>query len=222
MPQQAKEHRFIFNSMYMDKVISVIIIDDHPLVLNGFEFILKNTPDIALKNTFTSAADALGFLQTERVDVVLVDINMPGMNGIDTTEIIRKNYPGTQVIAISNLNEGSIARRMLQAGALGYLLKNVSAEELTEGIHSVYNGEQVLSKEMDFILGNQPDTVPKITEREREVLRLMAEGHTTPKIGELMFISPLTVESHRRNLLQKFGVSNSASLIHKATEMKFI
>ncbi len=207
----------------MDKVISVIIVDDHPLVLNGFEFILKNSADIILLGTFTSSADALAFLQTQPVDIALVDINMPGMNGIDTTSIIKKDHPNTQVIAISNLNEGSIALRMLQAGALGYLLKNVSAEDLIQGIHSVHRGEQVLSHEMSFILkGNQQDSVPKITEREREVLKWMAQGYTTPKIAELMFISPLTVESHRRNLLQKFSVSNSASLIHKATEMKFI
>ncbi|MNR48606.1 Oxygen regulatory protein NreC [compost metagenome] len=83
-------------------------------------------------------------------------------------------------------------------------------------------GEQVLSKEMNFILTDKKDPIPSVSQREREVLRLMAQGHTTEKIGEQMFISPLTVESHRRNLLQKFGVVNSASLIHKATEMKFI
>lgn len=206
----------------MDNVITVIIIDDHPLVLNGFEFILNRNANILLRKTFTCAADALNFLMTDHIDVVLMDINMPDMNGIDATEIIRKSYPETQIIAISNLNEGSIASRMMQAGAAGYLLKNVSAEELTEAIQAVYDGEQVLSKEMNDILSDKQDTVPKITEREREVLALMAKGYTTPKIGELMFISPLTVESHRRNLLQKFCVTNSVSLIHRATEMKFI
>jgi len=111
---------------------------------------------------------------------------------------------------------------MLKAGALGYLLKNVSTDELIEGIEAVMRGEQVLSKEMRFILTNKQDDIPTVSQRERQVLALMAQGHTTAKIGEQMFISPLTVESHRRNLLQKFGVTNSASLIHKATEMKFI
>lgn len=206
----------------MDSVISVIIIDDHPLVLSGFEFILTRSAEIILKKTFTRATDALHFLQSEQVDIALMDINMPDMNGIDATELIRKSHPGTRVIAISNLNEGSIALRMLQAGAAGYLLKNVSAEELIEAIQSVYQGEQVLSKEMNYVLLEKQDTIPKITVREREVLAFMAKGYTTAKIGELMFISPLTVESHRRNLLQKFRVSNSVSLIHKATEMKFI
>ncbi|TYR31742.1 response regulator transcription factor [Sphingobacterium phlebotomi] len=206
----------------MDNVISVIIIDDHPLVLNGFEFILNRNANISLKKTFTRAKDAVAFLETEQIDVALMDINMPDMNGIDATEIIRKSYPETRIIAISNLNEGSIASRMMQAGAAGYLLKNVSAEELIDAIQAVSQGEQVLSKEMSEVLSDKQDSVPKITEREREVLALMAKGYTTPKIGELMFISPLTVESHRRNLLQKFRVSNAVSLIHKATEMKFI
>ena len=203
-------------------MISVIIIDDHPLVLNGFEFILKNTSTIVLRGSFSSAKEAFEFLATEDVDVVLMDINMPDMNGIDATEIIIKKYPNTQVIAISNLNEGSIALRMLKAGAMGYLLKNVSTDELLEGIEAVMRGQQVLSKEMSFILTNKKNHIPIVSQREREVLTLMAQGYTTAKIGEQMFISPLTVESQRRNLLQKFGVVNSASLIHKATEMKFI
>ncbi|WP_447770430.1 response regulator [Sphingobacterium faecium] len=203
-------------------MISVIIVDDHPLVLNGFEFILKNTSTIVLRGSFNNAKEAFDFLATEAVDVILMDINMPGMNGIEATEIIKKQCPDTQIIAISNHNEGSIALRMFKAGAMGYLLKNVSTDELIEGIQAVIRGEQVLSKEMNFILTDKKDPIPSVSQREREVLRLMAQGHTTAKIGEQMFISPLTVESHRRNLLQKFGVVNSASLIHKATEMKFI
>ncbi|MEN5233587.1 response regulator transcription factor [Sphingobacterium faecium] len=203
-------------------MISVIIVDDHPLVLNGFEFILKNISTIVLRGSFNNAKDAFDFLSTEAVDVILMDINMPDMNGIEATEIIKKQCPDTQIIAISNHNEGSIALRMLKAGAMGYLLKNVSTNELIEGIQAVIRGEQVLSKEMNFILTDKKDPIPSVSQREREVLRLMAQGHTTAKIGEQMFISPLTVESHRRNLLQKFGVVNSASLIHKATEMKFI
>ncbi len=203
-------------------MISVIIVDDHPLVLNGFEFILKNTSTIVLRGSFNNAKDAFDFLSTEAVDVILMDINMPDMNGIEATEIIKKQCPDTQIIAISNHNEGSIALRMLKAGAMGYLLKNVSTEELIEGIEAVTRGEQVLSKEMNFILTDKKEPIPSVSQREREVLRLMAQGHTTAKIGEQMFISPLTVESHRRNLLQKFGVVNSVSLIHKATEMKFI
>ncbi len=204
------------------KVVKVIIVDDHPLVLSGFEFILANSTEITLRGSFTSSHDALDFLSAEFVDIVLMDINLPGINGIDTTEIIKKKYDNIHVIAISNLNEQSIAKRMLSVGASGYLLKNVSAEELINAIKDVMDDQVVLSKEMDLVLKNKKDPVPAISQREREVLALMSKGYTTPKIAELMFISPLTVESHRRNLLQKFAVSNSASLIHKATQMKFI
>lgn len=208
--------------MDKDKVISIIIVDDHPLVLSGFEFILKDTDSISLKGSFTRAQEAVDFLKNNVIDVVLMDINMPEISGIDATEYIKKQYPETKVIAISNLNEGSIAMRMLHAGASGYLLKNVSAEELIDGIQRVMDNKRVLSREMSFVLKSNIDLVPNVTQREREVLAMMAQGHTTSKIAEIMFISPLTVETHRRNLLQKFAVSNSASLIHKATEMKFI
>ena len=203
-------------------MISVIIIDDHPLVLNGFEFILNNHSEIKLLNTFTEASTALGFLKSTEVDVVLVDINMPTMNGIDATAAIKKQSPKTKIIAISNINEGSIVGRMLNAGASGYLLKNVSATELVDAIKTAMDGEQVLSSEIEVVMKQTTNCVPKITQRETDVLKLMAKGFTTPQIAEQMFISPLTVESHRRNLLQKFEVSNAASLIHKATEMKFI
>ena len=203
-------------------MITIIIIDDHPLVLNGFEFILHNHAEIKLLNTFTNAADALKFLETNQVDVVLADINMPGMNGIDATFAIKTNHSKTQVIAISNISEGSIVQRMLDAGASGFLLKNVSASELIHAIQTVMKGNTVLSAELEPIMKQTDSAVPKISQREQEVLRLMSTGKTTPQIAEQMFISPLTVESHRRNLLRKFKVSNSASLIHKATEMKFI
>lgn len=206
----------------MNNMISVIIIDDHPLVLNGFEFILNNHEDIKLLHTFTNAGDALRFLETNKADVVLADINMPEINGIDATLAVKKNHPKAQVIAISNISEGSIVQRMLDAGASGYLLKNVSAGELINAIHAVMRGDKILSAEIESIMKQPESTVPKITQREHEVLQLMAVGKTTPQIAEQMFISPLTVETHRRNLLQKFKVSNSASLIHRATEMKFI
>ena len=203
-------------------MISVIIIDDHPLVLNGFEFILRDHQDIQLLHTFSNAVDALKFLEVNKVDVVLADINMPDMNGIDATLAVKKGHPDTHIIAISNISEGSIVQRMLGVGASGYLLKNVSANELINAIQSVMAGEQVFSDEIKAAIKHFDSTVPKITQREQEVLQLMASGKTTPQIAEQMFISPLTIESHRRNLLQKFKVNNSASLIHKATEMKFI
>ncbi|WDF67504.1 response regulator transcription factor [Sphingobacterium oryzagri] len=206
----------------MDNRITVIIVDDHPLVLNGFAFILQNQKHIDLKGSFTSAVAAIDYIKCTAVDLVLMDINMPDMNGIDATLAIKKINPGIHIVAISNLNEASVARRMLQSGASGYLLKNVSATELIAAMQKVTDGEQVVSEEMINAVKEKTEEVPFITRREREVLLLLAEGQTTPEIAENLFISKLTVETHRRNLLQKFKVNNSASLIHRATEMKYI
>ena len=206
----------------MDKMISVIIVDDHPLVLNGLQFILRNSKTIDLKGCFVSAIDSLAFLKTETVDVVLMDINMPEMNGIDATIEIKKKYSQTHVVAISNLNEASVAERMLQSGASGYLLKNIAANELIQAIQDINNDQKIVSKEMQVAMEDRNTEIPVVTPREKEVLALLAEGKTTPEIADLLFISKLTVETHRRNLLQKFNVSNAASLIHKAAEMKFI
>ncbi|MFD2970239.1 response regulator transcription factor [Sphingobacterium bambusae] len=202
--------------------ISVIIVDDHPLVLRGFEFILRNCADIRLEGSFATATEALAFLGSSSVDVVLMDINLPDMNGIDATEQLKKKWPAIHVVAISNLNEASVARRMLQSGASGYLLKNVSSAELIQAIVDVQAGKEVVSKEMQHALAETKEEIPFVTAREREVLGLLAEGKTTPEIANQLFISKLTVETHRRNLLQKFKVANSASLIHRASELKFI
>ncbi|MFD2744510.1 MULTISPECIES: response regulator [Sphingobacterium] len=206
----------------MAEQIKVIVVDDHPLVLRGFEYILAGADDIQLKQSFEDAREALSYLDKTAVDVVLLDINMPEMDGFDAIQILQKQYPQVQVIAISNLNEASVASRMLQNGASGYLLKNVSSEELIDAIKAVCCGEKIVAHEMQEMLKQSDQTVPIVTRREQEILLLLAKGLTTGNIAENMFISPLTVESHRRNLLQKFKVNNVASLIHKATEMRFI
>lgn len=207
----------------MKNNIQVIIIDDHPIVLQGFANILRNENDIELVSTFVDAKEGIGFLATNHIDVVLLDINMPEINGIDACEMITKKNPGCKVIAISNNNENSIIQRMLQSGACGYILKNASAGELIQCIHYAAVGLPAISQEVKEILkSNKDGDVPKVTRRENEILHLLAKGMTSPEIAEKIFVSPLTIETHRRNLIQKFGVSNTASLIHKATELKFI
>ncbi|MCL7986937.1 response regulator transcription factor [Sphingobacterium sp. lm-10] len=206
----------------MSEIIQVIVVDDHPLVLRGFEYILAAAKDMQLSRSFEDAREAIAFLENAHVDVVLLDINMPNMDGFQAIQTIQKHYPDIHVIAISNLNEASVATRMLQHGAAGYLLKNVSADELIAAIHAVCRGEKIIAQEMQDMLKQADHTVPIVTRREQEILLLLAKGFTTSKIADDMFISPLTVESHRRNLLQKFKVTNVASLIHRATEMKFI
>lgn len=204
-------------------VLNVVIIDDHPVVLQGFSFMLQNIPGIRLAETFTDADAGLAYVGREAVDIVLLDINMPGKNGIDACSEIRQLNPDCKVIAISNINEHSIIQRMLQTGASGYLLKNAARDEVVDAIHKVVSGKIGLSKNIqDIIDGVKSGDLPVITRREKEVLQWLAKGLNSTEIGEKIFISPLTVESHRRNLLQKFKVTNVAALIHNAMEMKYI
>jgi len=207
----------------MKNNISVIIIDDHPIVLQGFSHILQNESNITLLSSFTSAIEGIEYMQFHPVDVVLLDINMPDMNGIEACGHINKNFPNSKVIAISNNNENSIIQRMLQSGASGYILKNASADELVKCIWEATEGHTALSQDVkDIIKTSKSTSLPKVTRRESEILQLLAKGMTSPEIAEKMFVSPLTVETHRRNLIQKFNVNNIASLIHKAMELKYI
>ena len=206
-----------------ERVIKVIIVDDHPVVVQGFEYMLQGVEGIQLAGKFSDAASMFDYLQYNLADIVLLDINLPDKNGIDACAEIKQLNPGIQVIAISNINEYSIIRRMLDNGARGYLLKNAAADEVISGIRKVVAGEPALSNSIATILdGHQSGDLPVVTRREKEVLALLASGLNSVEIGEKIFISPLTVESHRRNLLQKFKVNNVAALIHKATEMKYI
>lgn len=204
-------------------VLNVIIIDDHPVVLQGFSFMLQDIAGIRLAGTFNDAYTGLVYIEQEAVDIVLLDINMPGKNGIDACAEIHQLNPNCKVIAISNINEHSIIQRMLQAGASGYLLKNAARDEVVDAIRKVVSGEIGLSKNIrDIIDSVESGDLPVITRREKEVLHWLAKGLNSTEIGEKIFISPLTVESHRRNLLQKFKVTNVAALIHNAMEMKYI
>lgn len=206
-----------------ENLIKVIIVDDHPVVLQGFEYILQEAEDIKLVGKFADAKSLRSYLKNNLVDIILMDINLPDSNGIDECANIKKEFPETQIIGISNINEHSIIQRMLDAGASGYFLKNASANEVISGIHSAMDGEKVLSEEVKNLLENfETGELPVITRREKEVLKLLASGLNSIEIGEKIFISPLTIESHRRNLLQKFKVNNVAALIHKAMDMKYI
>lgn len=204
-------------------MLKVIIIDDHPVVLQGFSFMLQDIPGIQLAATFMTADAGLAYITDEGADIVLLDINLPGKNGIDTCSEIQQIDPNCKVIAISNINEYSIIQRMLQAGASGYLLKNASTDEVLGAINKVVAGEIGVSKNVQDIIDSvKSGELPVITRREKEVLHWLAQGLNSAEIGDKIFISPLTVESHRRNLLQKFKVTNVAALIHNAMEMKYI
>lgn len=206
--------------MLPDK-ITLAIVDDHPIVIEGLKLLLLEKEYIDIVGTFNTGATFLQFLNGVSVDIVLLDITLPDKNGLDLCREIKQLNPETYIIMLSNHNERSIIMQALQNGASGYLLKNASADELMECLNIAIRGQIALSEEVKGIMARpstiMPQGFPTLTGREKEILPLIAEGLTTVDIGNKLFISPLTIETHRRNLMQKFGAKNVAELIKLAT-----
>jgi two-component system nitrate/nitrite response regulator NarL len=205
----------------MENKISVIIVEDHSIIVEGLSSILNNAEGLKLAGTFLNAEDALQFLQTHTVDIVLLDISLPEMSGIELCQLLKKQNKKIRIIALTNHTEKSVIEEMLQNGADGYLLKNTSKQDLIMAISQVMNNQFTMQAELQKILFSQTPKekdIPRLTTREKEILHLVSRGTTTNSIAAELFISPQTVETHRRNLMQKFEVNNSAALIRKATE----
>ncbi len=169
--------------------------------------------------------DVASMLENEAVDVVVMDINMPGMNGIATTKRVKEKYPTIKVLALTMSSDDSHIRQMVQAGASGYIMKSAGRDELTRAIHEVMEGKHYFSDQatqsimMDLVKNKGKSTAPDpihITERELEVLQMIVKEHTNQEIAEKLYISPRTVDAHRRNLLQKTGARNTAGLVKYA------
>lgn len=206
--------------------LSVIaIVDDHPIVIEGLKNLLTSETTFEIVG-FTRGSHFLDYLKTNNADVALLDVVLPDMTGLELCAAIKKNYPEITVLAISNQAERSIITQMLQNGASGYLLKNASADELLDGIEKGLRGETALSHEVEEILSgpatNEWNGIPTLTKREKEILRLISEGLSSTDIADKLFLSQLTVETHRRNIIQKFQTSNMFSVIRLAMEHKII
>jgi DNA-binding NarL/FixJ family response regulator len=170
-----------------------------------------------------NAASCLAFLQQEQPDVILMDINLPDMSGIDLCKEVKSRYKDIHIVGLSSYNQQSFIQKMLDNGASGYVLKNATREELVDAIGTVINGRIFLSNEAELtVQKNENSKSPIITKREKEVLLLIADGLTNNEIAVKLFISITTVESHRKNLLAKFKVKNTASLIRMATQYQLI
>nr|WP_068888719.1 response regulator transcription factor [Pedobacter panaciterrae] len=201
--------------------ISVIIVEDHSIFIEGLCSILRNVEGVKITNTFTDAEPALEFLRLQRADVVFLDISLSGMSGIEACKAIKVIDNSIKIIALTNHTEKSVIMDMLQNGADAYLLKNTSRKDLITAIFQVLNNQFLMNSELQKILFSaeiKPKDIPRLTQREQEVLKLVSEGATTGTIARQLFISPQTVETHRHNLMQKFQVNNSALLIKKASE----
>ncbi|MDM1296688.1 response regulator transcription factor [Sphingobacterium sp. N143] len=207
------------------KSITLALVDDHPIVLEGLRslFVKYEVPYYLL--CFENGKSILSFLDKNTVDIVLLDIVLPDVNGIDICKTIKTQYPATIVIALSNQAEQSTILQILQQGASGFILKDSPAEEILTGIYSALQGEVVLSSNVRQIM-TTPTTsahpLPSLTKREKQLLQLLAQGKTTKVIADELFLSKLTVDTYRKNLLQKFAVKNIAELLVLLVEHKMI
>ncbi|MCE7058529.1 response regulator transcription factor [Dyadobacter sp. CY343] len=203
--------------------IKILIVDDHPLVLEGLKSLLTDCEGIEVVGTASNAIDAISFLKTNEVDIAFLDINLPDISGIDLCKKIKEQYPNVKTLALSTFNERAYVSRMIQNGASGYLIKSSGKEDILEAIRQVQAGGYFMNVNFDQATSSAPPkTVPFLTRREKEVLILIAEGLTNPQIAEQLFVSVTTVNTHRQNLLMKFEVSNTASLIKLAAGLGLI
>lgn len=201
---------------------SIFIVDDHYMVIEGIRSLLQNVKGIEWMGHATNAASCLGFLKNQQPDIILMDINLPDMSGIDLCKEVRQKYPSVFVLGLSTFNQQAFIRNMIDNGASGYVLKNATKEELLDAIEAVQYGKTYLSHEANLSLREKEDKMPPISRREKEVLQLIAEGLTNNEIAEKLFISVPTVNTHRKSLLEKLEAKNTAILIGKATKMGLI
>lgn len=202
-------------------MIKVIIADDHQIVVDGLASILMDEKYIEVVGVTTNGSEVLTLLKDNKVDIAILDIEMPGKSGVELSEIIVKDYPETEVLILSMYKNSDIVQRIISSGAKGYILKNRGSEELVKAIKYIHKGQSYIGQEITDVLidalkeSKKKETTPEIqlTKREKEVLSLISKGLSSNKISEKLFIATSTVDTHRRNLIDKIDVSNSKELI---------
>lgn len=207
--------------------IKLFIVDDHPIFIDGIVGLLEDANEFEIIGTANNGQDFLNKIKEQQPDIVLMDINMPVMDGIEATKKLKEIYPKVKVIALTMFNDIRFIKELLEIGAKGYVLKNISRENLVKALQTVSEGKPFLdsavqenviasmsSTEEDELSDKEADSMIKnITTREMEILQLIALGLTSQDISEKLFISKNTVETHRKNLLAKLNVKNTASLL---------
>jgi two-component system, NarL family, nitrate/nitrite response regulator NarL len=204
--------------------IKIIIVDDHPMVLEGMSAMLAQIEFVINAGIAANAYEAMQQIKTTAPDIVITDINMPEVSGIELALKIRKEFPAVKIIAMSTFKERSYISQMIQNGASGYLVKSASKEEIEEAILSVYEGKLYMSLDINLSEADKQEQtdMPVLSSREKEVLQLISDGYTSPQIASKLFISLHTVDSHRKNLLTKFDVNNTAGLIKLAAKYNMV
>lgn len=204
----------------MSKKISIIIFDDHNLVAEMWSELISTDERFIVTGICNDTSDlSLEMVKTKRPDIVIMDINIQPISGIDATKLVKKVSPGTKVIGVSMHNQPSFAKRMMKNGAMGYVTKSSNKNEMFEAILTVVNGKIYVCKEIQENLAKQifeedaTSDISKLSEREVDVLKHIKDGLSSKEIAEKLFLSSRTVEVHRSNILKKLNLKNTASLL---------
>ena len=214
----------------MTKEIRVLLVDDHQIIIDGLQSLLISEVGIRVISNANNGREALELLRVLDVDVVLMDIDMPVMNGLDAAKIVKEKYSNTKVIILSMHSEKAMVKDLIELGVDGYLLKNTSKDELIGAIKKVSEGGRYFSTDVTLSLLEKENTNKlnttnsgiKLTAREIEIIKLISEGYTNKEIGDQLFISHRTVDTHRTNLMKKIEVNNVAGIISYAIKNGFI
>ncbi|MEN2490067.1 MULTISPECIES: response regulator [Flavobacterium] len=194
-----------------------VIVDDHPIVISGISGLLSDLDNIEIVEKFESGIALLDYIEDNKVDLILMDIFLPVINGVDLCKTIKQKHPKIVIIGMSSQSERSLVMQFIQNGGNGYILKNASFDEFKECIYKAIDGEIVFSEEVKTII-SQPlsedlERIPGLSRRERDIALLLSQGKSTQEIADDLFLSFLTVQTHRRNILQKYKMKNVAELI---------
>lgn len=201
-------------------MIQIIICDDHPIINEGLQSFITSHPQMEVIATASNIQQLKEVLKTcNTADILLLDIHLPDGKASEICLNIKQNHPNLKILGLSNVDDSFTIQQMINDGASGYLLKSSPMAEIEDAIFSLYNGGTYLSQQILNILNPSDDILeemPIITRREKEVLKHLANGLSSAQIADEMGISPLTVDSHRKNLMQKFGVNKTVNLLQKA------
>jgi DNA-binding NarL/FixJ family response regulator len=194
----------------------VLIVEDHPIVSESLAQLLTGSDLNIQCLQAPNAAKGLAFLNGNSFDLILLDINLPDMNGIEFCKIAKSRFPGIRILALTTIAQRHVVEKMLDQGADGFILKTSDVDDIIGGIRQVLSGKQYLGKGVKELMNghlNDNNDLPMITKRESEILKLIADGMTNQEIADRLFISIFTVDSHRKNLLLKFNAKNTATLV---------
>jgi DNA-binding NarL/FixJ family response regulator len=203
-------------------MINVIIIDDHKILLEGLEQLIKHSDTACVTNTGYSIADCRKLLERGLPDVLMLDVGLPDGDGCELCAELLRKYPALKILMLTTYAEIAVITRALDGGALGYVLKNATSEEIMAGIRTVASGERFLCDEVKILLKKDAGKRITLTGRERELLKLIVEGCSNDEIADRMCLAPQTVKGYRRNLIFKLDVHNTAQLVKMAIKEKLV